>query len=106
MMKVFLLFCWTITCSSFILQHIGQQQPFRWNYLHLAANDGGLSADPNLKEYMAGNQGKKWKGTRDVLPRRKQIPSPDYSPQDVCRIVLSALQNNDDPQLDHGAYYP
>ena len=62
-----------------------------------------MSAD--VKDYMAGPEGKKWKGTREVLPRRKQIPSPDYSPQDVCRILLSALQNNDDPQLDHGVYY-
>ena len=102
MMKLFLFLIWTYSCSSFLYHQVGLQRNFRWNnLLHSTTNDGEMSAD--VKDYMAGPEGKKWKGTREVLPRRKQIPSPDYTPQDVCRIVLSALQNNDDPQLDHGA---
>jgi hypothetical protein len=52
---------------------------------------------------LAGPDGKPWKGVRDMLPRKGQIPLPSYGPKDVCKIILAALQNNDDPQLDHGA---
>jgi len=52
---------------------------------------------------MSGSEGKPWRGTRDILRRRGQVPTNDYEPADVCRIVLRALQSNDDPQLDHGA---
>lgn len=31
------------------------------------------------------------------------MPDPSYAPKDVVRTCLSALQNNDDPQFDHGA---
>ena len=41
--------------------------------------------------------------SRDILKRKKQVPDPAYAPKDVVRTCLSALQNNDDPQLDHGA---
>ena len=37
------------------------------------------------------------------MKRKGQVPRPEYSPQDVCRIVLDSLSTNDDPQLDHGA---
>lgn len=38
-----------------------------------------------------------------VLKRRKDIPSPEYSPQQVCSKVMTALQLNDDPMLEYGA---
>jgi hypothetical protein len=38
-----------------------------------------------------------------MMKRKGQVPLPEYEPKDVVRIVLAALQNNDDPQLDHGA---
>ena len=37
------------------------------------------------------------------MARRGQVPTPDMTPRDVCKVCLTALQNNDDPQLDHGA---
>jgi hypothetical protein len=37
------------------------------------------------------------------LVRKKQVPDKKYSSKDVIRICLAALQNNDDPQLDHGS---
>jgi hypothetical protein len=37
------------------------------------------------------------------LKRRGQIPDAKYTPRNVCSIILKALQNNDEPQLDHGA---
>jgi hypothetical protein len=43
-----------------------------------------------------------WQGTRTILPRKKQVPLPTYSPRDVVTKCLDALQVNDDPQLDHG----
>jgi hypothetical protein len=48
-------------------------------------------------------EGMKWEGTKVNLMRRGQVPSPKHQPVDVIRICLQALQNNDDPQLDHGA---
>lgn len=60
------------------------------------------SSDPDYQKFLAGAEGKPWKGTRIALARRGQIPLPEYSAQDVVRICLAALQNNDDPQLDHG----
>ena len=62
-----------------------------------------LENDPNFQSFMSGPEGKKWKGTREILKRKNQIPDAKYSHVDVCKIVLSALQNNDEPQLDHGA---
>lgn len=60
-------------------------------------------ADPEYEQFMSGQEAKPWKGTRIALVRKGQVPLPEYSAQDVIRICLSALQNNDDPQLDHGA---
>lgn len=38
-----------------------------------------------------------------MLQRRGEVPDSKYSPIDVIRVVLKALQTNDYPQLDHGA---
>lgn len=62
-----------------------------------------IAKDPQLAEYLKGPEGKPWKGSRSMLIRRKQIPDISYGPVDVVKICLDALQNNDDPQLDHGA---
>jgi hypothetical protein len=75
--------------------------------LHAASNDEalppGAQLNPDLKEFLDGNKGKVWKGTRDILRRRQQVPLPEYSPAEVCRTILAALQDNDLPQLDNGA---
>ena len=62
-----------------------------------------MENDVAFQEFMSGPEGKPWRGTREILKRRKQVPNEEYGPQDVCKVVLSALQSNDDPQLDHGA---
>lgn len=62
-----------------------------------------IEKDPKLKEFLAGPEGKPWKGSKDILERRNQIPLAEYLPNDVIRICLEALKSNDDPQLDHGA---
>jgi len=62
-----------------------------------------MSDDPNLELYLTGKLVKPWSGSRSILVRKGQIPSSKYSPRDVVSICLAALQNNDDPQLDHGA---
>jgi len=62
-----------------------------------------LPESPELREFLAGPNNKRWKGTRDIMPRRNQVPKPEYSVHDVVRTCMAALQNNDDPQLDHGA---
>ena len=59
--------------------------------------------DNKDKEAFINKQAKKWRGSTETLKRRGQIPDKKYTPSDVCRIILSALQSNDDPQLDHGA---
>ncbi len=56
--------------------------------------------DPEYQQFLAGPQGKPWKGSRMSLARKGQVPLLEYSAQDVVRICLAALQNNDDPQLD------
>lgn len=52
---------------------------------------------------MKGPDGKPWQGTTEILERRNQVPKKSYTPIEVTKICLQALQNNDDPQLDHGA---
>ena len=64
---------------------------------------GFPTQDDNDKEAFINKQAKKWRGSTDTLQRRGQVPEIRYSPSDVCKIILSALQSNDDPQLDHGA---
>ena len=59
--------------------------------------------DEGLKEFLKGPDKKKWKGVKDMLVRKGQIPDDKYTPKDVVKIVLTALQDNDSPQLDHGA---
>lgn len=61
------------------------------------------NTDPEYQKFLSGPEGKPWGGTRIALSRKGQVPLPEYSAQDVVRICLAALQNNDDPQLDHGA---
>jgi len=63
----------------------------------------GMNSDPELEAYMARKVIRPWAGTRDMLPRRGQVPSNSQTPRDVVKICCAALQNNDDPQLDHGA---
>ncbi len=62
-----------------------------------------LTDDPDFQNFMAGSEGKAWNGDRKILKRKNQVPDSSYGPLDVVRIVLRALQSNDDPQLDHGA---
>lgn len=59
-------------------------------------------ADIQMQSFLKGDSNEPWRGSRDVLKRKKQWPQPEYSPQQVIRKVLNALQINDDPQLDHG----
>ena len=59
--------------------------------------------DQGLKEFLAGPENKKWGGVRDMLARKGQIPDEKYTPKDVVKVLLAALQDNDSPQLDHGA---
>jgi hypothetical protein len=59
--------------------------------------------DPNLNEYLKGEESSAaWKGSTEILKRKKQVPLSEYSPQTVVTKCLEALQCNDDPQLDHG----
>ena len=37
---------------------------------------------------------RKWRGTWEILPRRKQVPSPEYSSRDVVVTILKALKNS------------
>ena len=59
--------------------------------------------DQGLKEFLAGPENKKWNGVKDMLVRKGQVPDEKYTPKDVVKIILAALQDNDSPQLDHGA---
>eukprot|EP01041_Mallomonas_annulata_P002696 gene2696-5308_t len=66
--------------------------------------DGGRDTiEADLKNFLSGSKRGPWNGTKDILVRRGQVPSADYGPKDVIRVCLAALQNNDEPQLDHGA---
>ena len=62
-----------------------------------------ISRDPGLESYLKGTDSRPWSGSRSILKRKGQVPNPELSPRDVIKIILAALQNNDDPQLDHGA---
>ena len=81
-------------------------RPFTTQSSHFSACGKNLMNmninDPLLEQYLKGSINSPWKGTRESLSRRKQAPRTDYSPNDVVKICLSALQTNDDPQLDHG----
>lgn len=58
--------------------------------------------DQDLQSYLTGQNNIPWKGTRQILKRKKQIPDPSYSPIQVINLCMNALSINDDPQLDHG----
>ena len=63
-----------------------------------SAND-----DSKLQEFLSGEYSKTWRGTKTMLERRGETPSPNHNAIDVIRILLKALKSNDYPQLDHGA---
>jgi len=65
----------------------------------LSSSSPEVNAD--VEAYLSG-KARKWRGSWDILPRRKQVPSPEYSSKDVVVTILKALKNSDDPQLDHG----
>lgn len=45
-----------------------------------------------------------WEGSFEILERRKQVPSDEYSKStDVVNVIMTALGEMDCPQLDHGA---
>ena len=58
--------------------------------------------DPDVADFLEGKP-RKWSGRWDIMQRRGQMPSPEYSPVEVVVTILKALKNNDDPQIDHGA---
>ena len=58
--------------------------------------------DPDVAAFLEGKP-RKWSGRWDIMKRRGQMPSPEYSPVEVVVTILKALKNNDDPQIDHGA---
>ena len=111
-----LTFCFSVNCfaplfigtSSGIYRSVTSPSlPRQRNVIFRMADDPNFdptgNVQPEYQEFLKGPEGKPWKGTRIALPRKGQVPLPEYSAQDVVRICLSALQNNDDPQLDHGA---
>ena len=69
-----------------------------------AINENKYLDDKGLQDFLKGDGANvPWKGTTEILKRRKQVPSSEYDPQTVVRKCLQALQTNDDPQLDHGS---
>lgn len=48
--------------------------------------------DPGLGEFLAGPDKKKWRGDKSIMARKGQIPDEKYTPKDVVKIILSALQ--------------
>jgi len=68
----------------------------------IKCTDNARIADKDMEEFLNGSTEKPWRGSTISLGRRGQIPNARYSPADVVRICLKALQSNDDPQLDHG----
>ena len=59
-------------------------------------------SDTDLQSFLAGKT-REWTGDASILKRRNQLPSTEYNAGEALRVVLNALQSNDDPQLDHGA---
>ena len=93
---------WSFCLQSRSKSH-WQTQSSQYLQVSNSGDDIDVSNDPELKEYLNGSSGKVWKGSREMLGRRKQIPASEYTIQDVVKKCLAALQNNDEPQLDHGA---
>lgn len=48
--------------------------------------------DPGLGEFLAGPDKKKWRGDKSIMARKGQVPDEKYTPKDVVKIILSALQ--------------
>lgn len=45
-----------------------------------------------------------WEGSLDILERRKQVPSEEFTKStDVVNVIMAAFGEMDCPQLDHGA---
>jgi hypothetical protein len=92
--------------SIFLLWVFFFQQSLAWR---IAQSTGRRSfclrsspeVNADVEAYLSG-KARKWRGTWDILPRRKQVPLPEYSSKDVVMTILKALKNSDDPQLDHG----
>ena len=66
-----------------------------------SADDGAVDEN-ELKAFLEGKP-RAWTGDKNIVKRKLQYPREDYAGHEVLRIILNALKNNDDPQLDHGA---
>lgn len=91
---IFLIFIVGLLRSSFAFHGFRKLQ--RCLHLHSAEDNAELS------NYLSGTLISPWKGSRDILKRKKQVPDSSYNPQKVVMTCLNALAINDDPQLDHG----
>ena len=92
--------CVQLLAIASILLLIQFSNSFRFFHRNLLASKiYETGNNPDLEAFLKGEGTKSWRGTRDILKRRGQVPLPSYTPQDVCKICLKALQNNDDPQL-------
>jgi hypothetical protein len=58
--------------------------------------------DPYMEAFLEGKAPLRWRGTKVILKRRGQVPDPRYTARDVVKVILSAMESNDDPQIDHG----
>ena len=95
----------TLLCSYVVYTYafLPYQSKLLIRKVNVVMSDEKLN-DPKFMEFMQGAGGRKvWKGTKDILTRRKQVPSSEYNVIDVVKICVEALKCNDDPQLDHGA---
>jgi hypothetical protein len=56
-----------------------------------------------LESYL-NQQVRPWDGNWDILKRKREVPSDEYTKsQDVVSVIMNALGETDSPQLDHGA---
>ncbi len=98
--QLVLLFLTSYQCISYLLPVLSRFSSVRKVQLQTNA-DLGFS-DEEILNYLQGNKNAKWKGNRNILIRKKQVPNSALSPIQVVETVTRALQINDDPQLDHG----
>ena len=92
-----------LLCCNVVYAFVPYHSTFLRRNHEVIMNNEKLN-DPKLIEFMQGAAGKKvWKGAKDILARRRQVPSSKYNLVDVVKICVEALKYNDDPQLDHGA---
>ena len=76
LLLITLLFCSFIVYSCAFVTY--QSKLLVRNHIVVMSNE--KLNDPKLIEFMQGAGGKKvWKGTRDMLTRRKQVPSSEYN---------------------------